>query len=105
MENCELRMYRAPRCANQRIDSYETIPDVAHTHFGPVRRLMGLLTSESAAGELSAAPRFAGTNRRSKRRGAEVHLRELENLPGHMARVLGLRARAIHARQARLRLR
>src|SRR5262245_17264651 len=84
--------------------SYETIPEAAHTRFGVVRRLIGLRAGESAGGELSATSRFAGTTRRSERRDAEIHLRELENLSGHVARVLGLCACAIHLGQARLRL-
>src|SRR5262249_26165430 len=95
---------RAWHCANQRVESHENIHNTAHTHYRVVRCLAGLRASESAAGELSAAPRFARTTRRAERRGAEVHLRELENLSGHVARILGLRARAIHAGQARLRL-
>src|SRR5262245_53434319 len=96
---------RARYCLNQRINSNETIPDTADTRVGVVHRLYGLRASESTAGKLSASSRFARTTRRAERRGAEVHLRELENLSGRVARILGLRACAIYARQARLRLR
>src|SRR5262247_555851 len=107
MENRELRMTLiAPISLNrERIRPYETIPGAAHTHFNVVRRLAVLHANEPVTGKLSAEPRFPRTTGRSERRGAEVQLRELQNLSRHVARILGLRARSVHSRQACLRLR